>query len=100
MEREIARPVKEGAEALALTRISHIDSRWWKMRIGITRNFLYVAPKQRGVKVKGPHPRKRPQFGILLAEKAMQPTAERYAPEFEKRVEHFFERLGETWGGT
>jgi hypothetical protein len=98
VEREIAEPVKVVAESFALTRISHIDKRWWRMRIGLTQRFLYVAPRQRGIKIKGSHPLKRPAFAPLLYGTAMLPAAERFQPEFEQRLERAFEQIARTWG--
>ena len=50
--REIARPIQSSAETNA-GGITRIGPKWPKMRIGVSRSLVYVAPRQRGVKVKG-----------------------------------------------
>ncbi len=75
--RDIARPVKDEAERLARDDISGLarsKKRWWKMRIGVSTNLVYVAPVQRGLKGRGDLPGRRPNFADLMLDKAMEPA--------------------------
>lgn len=95
IEREIAEPVKTGTETLAVATIPRIGGQWWRMRIGVTQNLIYVAPVKRGTKNQV---RARPKFDTLLYGRAMGPTADRYAPEFPRRVEAALDKIARRWG--
>lgn len=86
--REAVEPVRATASTLSHTRIRNLDEGepWTQMRVGVTRNLVYVAPKQRGVKSRGRHALRRPAFGILLGERAMQPSLDIERPEIERAV--------------
>lgn len=85
--RRVAEPVRAEAEQLAVEKIRRIGLKWSKMRIGLTlsENIIYVAPRQRGVKRRGPDPRKRPNLADLLMTRAMEPALERHIGEIEGR---------------
>jgi hypothetical protein len=87
--RDVARPVQQTAQALALSRIRQMPQspKWAGMRIGITRNLVYVAPRQKGSRGRGP--RRRPNLANLLMARAMEPALERNAA----RVEAGFEQM-------
>jgi hypothetical protein len=91
-ERDIAEPVQRDAEALAQARITRIGRRWFKMRIGVTRSVVYVAPVQRGVKRKGDQWRRRPNLADLLMDKAMEPALERNEAKVERAVEALLDK--------
>jgi len=74
--REVAEPVRVGAESLAMKEISHLGPGWSRMRIGTTLNTVYVAPKSHR---QGGSP--RPNLAGLLMDKAMQPALEEAEPE-------------------
>ena len=94
--RQVAKPVQDGAEQLARSEIRKVGPRWSKMRVGITRDLVYVAPRQRGVKNRNPtDPRRRPKFGTLLMEKAMEPALEAHAGEIEGRFEEMLDRIAD-----
>jgi hypothetical protein len=59
------------------------------MRVGVTRNLVYVAPRQKGTRGRGP--RRRPNLADLLMSRAMEPALERHTGEIEQR---FDELLG------
>ena len=80
--RKVAEPTRADAERLAASEISHIGPKWSRMRVGVTRRLVYVAPKQRGVKTRD-SPKSRPNLGGLLAEKALEPALLRNAPLIE-----------------
>lgn len=76
--REVAKPVQRTSEALAREKIPRIGERWPQMRVGVTRKLVYVAPKQKGVRTRGPNPRRRPNLANLLMERAMEPALQRH----------------------
>lgn len=96
VEREIAEPIRADAEALAVSSITRIGVPWSRMRIGVTRRAVYVAPRQRGARGRG-NPRSRPKFADLIEQRAMTPALERNKPMIEARVEAAFEQLADRW---
>lgn len=98
--RQVAVPIAGRAETLAVAHygetgsgeITHLKpgGRWAKMRIGVTKNLVYVAPKEHGKKVGD---QKRPAFGLFLLEKAMEPALEEFAPQLAARVERAIDRF-------
>jgi hypothetical protein len=95
--RKVAEPVKREAEGLAIQKISRIGERWSQMRIGVTRRLVYAAPKRRGVKARGPHPRRRPNLAPLLAERAMEPALQRHEADIERAVERALDQLADNF---
>lgn len=89
---EAAEPVRRDAEALASDRIPRIGSAWARMRTGVTRRSVYVAPKKRGAKATA---RRRPNLAPLLMERAMQPALDRNAGDAERRVETALDRIAD-----
>lgn len=92
---EVARPIADDAEQLALGRISHIGGRWSKMRVGVTQKVVYVAPKQRGAQARANSALRRPNLAGLLMSRAMEPALERNEPHVERAVEHALDRIAE-----
>lgn len=95
--RKIAEPIRADAENLAASAITRIGPNWSKMRVGVTRTLVYVAPKERGVKTKGPDPRRRPKFADLMLERAMDPALEKNKGRIEHDVADLFQRLANDW---
>lgn len=92
--RQVAEPVQRGAEQLAQSTIRRIGPRWSKMRVGITRDLVYVAPRQRGVKNRrAQDPRRRPNLAQLLMDRAMQPALDQHASEIEGRFENLLDTV-------
>ncbi len=85
--RDVAEPVRADAESFAADRIRNIGPFWGRMRVGITRTLVYVAPRQRGIRARGINPARRPNLAPLLMDRAMEPALERHAPELEANVE-------------
>jgi hypothetical protein len=87
---ETGQPVARDAEQLALGRIRRMpySPGWAQMRVGVTRTLVYVAPKKRGVKMRGPGGRRRPNLADLMMNRAMEPALEQNAPRLEATVEH------------
>lgn len=92
--RQAAEPVQRGAEELARANISRIGPRWSKMRIGVTRDLVYVAPRQRG-QGRGRDPRRRPNLAPLLMDRAMQPALDQHEAEVEARFEELLDRVSD-----
>jgi hypothetical protein len=88
--REVGQPVAAEAEQLAVQKIPRITRRsprgpkWEKMRVGVTRTLVYVAPRQRGVRSG---PRRRPNMADLLMGRAMEPALEHNEARLEASVE-------------
>ena len=59
------------------------------MRTGVTQTLVYVAPRKRGVKTRGSDPRRRPNLGTLLADRALEPALRQH----EHRIEADFDRM-------
>lgn len=96
--RQVAEPVQRGAEELARANISRIGRKWSKMRVGVTQNLVYVAPRQRGHRGgRGPASRYRSDqlFADRLMDRAMQPALDRYASGIEARFEGFLDRIAD-----
>ena len=85
--RELAEPMRATAESLALEKITRIGVPWSRMRVGVTRRVTYIAPKQRGIKTRGPHPHKRPNLADLIEERAMAPALEQHKGALEAGAE-------------
>lgn len=93
---DIAEPIRADAESLAASRITRIGSRWARMRTGVTRNAVYVAPRQRGTRRRS-DPLSRPGFADLMEERAMTPALDLNKGNIERRVETTFAELAAKW---
>lgn len=88
--RAVAEPVRATAEANAVTRIPTVGVAWSRMRVGVTQNSVYVAPRKRGTKTQSA---RRPKFKYLLLERAMDPALEQHGPQAEREVEQMLDRV-------
>jgi hypothetical protein len=86
--REVAEPVRRDAEASASASIRNMPGspRWSRMRTGVTRTMVYVAPRQKGAR-RNPYAR-RPNLADLLMDRAMEPALARHEHEIEERIDH------------
>jgi hypothetical protein len=93
--RHIAEPVARGAEQLALTSIRDMprSPQWSKMRVGVTRNLVYVAPRQKGTRGRGS--RRRPNLADLLMGRAMEPALERNTPGIERHFDELLDQVAD-----
>lgn len=80
--KEAAEPVRAAAEHLAVAGITNIGDRWSQMRVGVTQQLVYVAPKTR--RRRGS---KRPNLAPLLLTKALEPALEENEPVILARAE-------------
>lgn len=88
--RSVAEPVRADAEALATVQIPGIGKPWSSMRVGQTLDSVYVAPKQRGSRVKA---RQRPNLAGLLMDRALQPALDRNAHMIEDDMDEVLGRV-------
>jgi hypothetical protein len=93
--REVGQPVASEAEQLALTRIRNMprSPKWARMRVGVTRTLVYVAPRQKGTHGRGP--RRRSNLADLLMGRAMQPALEHNASRLEANVERALDKVAD-----
>lgn len=90
---DAAEPVQRTAEQLGQARISRIGKNWWKMRVGVTRTLVYVAPKQKGIRGRKDDPRHREKFAGLLMDEAMEPALERNEAKVEQLIGRFLDHV-------
>lgn len=95
--RDVAEPIRAQAEALALTRISHIGRRWGLMRIGLTTNVVYVAPRERGKASRVNRMLGRPNLAELLISRSMQPALDANEGKVEERFDEATRRIERIW---
>jgi hypothetical protein len=90
-------PVKAAAEGKAVTQIRrmHRSPRWAVMRVGYAKNLVYMVPKQKGVRGRGP--KRRPNLPDLLLDRAMIPAVNENATETERRVQRVLDTVGRQW---
>jgi hypothetical protein len=87
--------VRVAAQDRAASRIHNIGAGWDRMRIGISRDIVYIAPRQRGTR----DPRlKRPKFGRLLVAEAMEPALQENREIVAKEVEDAIDNLNQNAG--
>ncbi len=92
VERQVAEPVRVEAQALASREISQIGREWSTMRIGITTNVVYVAPKARR---KRGSP--RPNLAPLLMDKAMAPALEKHRARVESEMQDALDHMADNF---
>ena len=93
--RKIAEPVQRGAEQLAMSAIPNMSRspRWSRMRIGVTRDLVYVSPRERGL--RGRSSLRRPNLGTLLMDRAMQPALDAHTGEIVARFEALLDHVAD-----
>lgn len=85
-DRQLAEPVRQDAEQLARANITRIGPTWSRMRVGVTRTTVYVAPKERGVNGRGDDRRRRPNLANRLMPE-MEQALERHRGDIEAGYE-------------
>lgn len=95
--RDAAEPVRADAETLAVSQIQRIGIPWSRMRVGITRTLVYVAPRQRGTKGRGNQRFRRPNLKDLLLDRAMNPALARNESQIERRVIEMLNGFADRW---
>jgi hypothetical protein len=98
--REIARPVERAAEGKTIETFTNIGDKWWNMRIGVTRNAVYVAPTQRSRYTRlDPYRYGRPGFANRLDREVMTPIQQQVEEPVMKAVDRMLARAGQRWAG-
>lgn len=92
--RELAEPVRADAESLAVATIPRIGIPWSRMRVGVTRTTVYVAPRQRGSRQPGT---RRPNLAGLLHGRAMVPALNANQQEIVAGVDRWLGEVGRSW---
>ncbi len=92
--REAAEPVRSDAESRASSAIPRIGLPWSRMRIGVTRSSVYVAPRERGAR-RGSQ--RRPSLASLLLDRAMMPALEENQPRVLAAVDELLQDMGRHW---
>lgn len=91
--RSVAAPVQRTAQQLLREEppvgIRNIGLDWSKMRVGITRDTVYVAPRKRGLK-KGA--KKRPNLAPLMLER-MEQALDQHSDQIESHLLEAVERI-------
>lgn len=93
--RDAAEPVRADAERLAVSTIPRIGLPWSRMRVGVTRTSVYVAPKQRGT--RSSEARRRPNLAGLLLGRSMVPALEQNEARVAAEVEQLLGAVGRAW---
>jgi hypothetical protein len=95
--RDIARPVERGIEARAISEFSRIGDKWWNMRIGVTRNMVYVAPTQRSRFTRAnPARYQRRKFAARLYGEMVAELRANEAGTV-RRMERLLAKVGRSW---
>jgi hypothetical protein len=92
--------VKVSAESKARDKIHHAGKKpgavdWSGMRLGISREIVYVAEQQRG---SHDLKKKRPKFGQYLLDEAMIPALDENRLAIEKNVRDAIDNLNQNAG--
>lgn len=116
--RAAAKPIADEADQLALSTIRNMPKsrKWARNRIGVTRELVYVVPKERGVS-RGSRRRSkqrdannkplrvftrpamaRPNLADLISERAYQPALNNHIRDVEETVDRLIGRVAENWG--
>ena len=92
--RKVAEPVRSDAETRAVSQIPGVGRDWSRFRTGVTRNSVYVAPRERGRRSAY----RRPNFAGLLMDRAMQPALDAHANEIEDELGDVLDEILTHWG--
>jgi hypothetical protein len=94
-------PVRQDATSLAFANISGMRRGiipWHRMRIGVTRVSVYVAPEQRGIKSGAFRDRRRrPGLKRPMLERAMWPAVDRNKDKIATEVNQEVTELFRVW---
>ena len=94
---EAAEPIRVDAEQLAESRIPRIGFEWSRMRVGVTRTSVYVAPQQRGVKSKVNERLRRRNLADLLIGRAMIPALDANIADVSEAIDDVLATVGRAW---
>lgn len=95
--KDVAEPIRAGAEARAFVQIPRIGRRWGLMRTGLTSTRVYVAPRERGKASRVNRALGRPNLAGLLMDRAMQPALDANEAQVAARFDDALERIEQIW---
>lgn len=95
--RTAAKPVATTAEGLAESRIRNIGVRWGRMRVGVTRKLVYVAPKEKGARTVARRQLRRPNLADRLMDEAMSPALDRHQEDIVESGDRLLGEVGRDW---
>src|SRR5262245_12706581 len=93
--RQVAEPVRADEEATAAVFLRNMprSPQWARMRIGVTQKEIYVVPRQKGARGRGP--RQRPSWGRRFDPRVKAPVTARHEPRFEREMEQAMNRIAD-----
>lgn len=94
--RAAANPVAVMAEGLAREQIRRMTIPWSRMRVGVTSDLVYIAPRLHGVKTHD-DPKNRPNLVGLLLNRAMEPALAANARNITVAAERALEHVAVQW---
>lgn len=94
--RQVAEPVRAGAQTLASQSIHVSAVNWSEMRTQVSLNMVYVAPKQRGRRSKYQRNIRRPNLAPILA-RAMETSLALNEPVVVRRMERVVDTVARKW---
>lgn len=97
----VAEPVRQTAQQLALEKIPRMkfSPEWSVMRVGVTQTSVYVAPYERGVKMRGREKRRRANLFDLLLGRALEPALALNRAGVEAGFGRALDRIASGWSG-
>ena len=90
-------PVRQDAQTLALTNITKVGIPWSRMRLGIAKHSVYVAPVERGGKSRTLQGGRRPRFKTKLLDEAMAPALVRNSDKVAREFQDAVRDMGRAW---
>lgn len=97
--RDSAEPVRAEAEILAGSSIRNMKppsaggQDWRRMRVGVTRTSVYVAPRARASSGN----RKRRNLFDLMTGRSLEPALDANVDEVERRLDDVLGTVGQAW---
>lgn len=91
--RESAEPVRADAQALAGDRIRNMTESWSRMRVGVTRTSVYVAPRSRG---QGGRRKRRNLFELMIG-RSLEPALDANVQDVTDRLDDVLVTVGRVW---
>lgn len=92
--RESAEPVRAEAQTLALGQIRNMTEGWSRMRVGVTKTSVYVAPRSRGS--RRPGSRRRNLFDLMTG-RSLEPALDANVAEVTERLDDVLGSVGQAW---
>lgn len=91
--RAVAEPVRADEEATAADFLRNMPRtpRWAQMRVGVTQKEVYIVPRAKGARGRGPH--RRPNWADQFEVRVKGPVAARNQARVEHEMERFLDRI-------